>query len=120
MSVQAGYVVNCLITGNKTNGSDNNANYGGGIDVSFSGTGNPVYIINCTVADNEVTGRGGGIGGKTSTNVVQIENCIFYNNTARTSLADTNNVGIGGVDCTIAYSLWPEAIEADGNLKGDI
>lgn len=123
VSATSGYIVNCLIDGNSTGGSENNANYGGGIDFSMATapTGPEtasVFVINCTVVNNTVSGRGGGIGGA-NVSYLQATNCIFANNTARATALESNNVYLGVGTSVIKNSLWAEAEIANGNLNSD-
>ena len=116
VSATGGLIVNCLIVNNETGGFDNNGNYGGGIDLTLAA--NQVQIINCTLADNHVSGKGGGIGFKADQEKhVYIKNCIVWDNTARASAAATNNISELSTEspATLQYTLWKETESENGN-----
>ena len=125
VSIKTGYVVNCLVEGNKIGGTANNANYGGGIDCSMvtepAGEEIVAHVINCTVVGNDATsGRGGGIGfgNKGSSEVV---NCIVVDNVARPeSTPAGSNVFLGPESTAeVTYTIWPESEGGVGNLNAE-
>ena len=66
-------VTNCLFIGNESTGS-----HGGGI---FCGSSNPT-ITNCTFSNNIAADMAGGLFGGGETTVADLNNCIFWGNSA--------------------------------------
>lgn len=98
-------IVSCLFSGNK-------ADNGGGV---YNESSNPI-IVNSTFSGNQAdagseNGRGGGMYNDTSSNSVNIDNSIFWNNTAgfSTSVTDAQIHSEGtspSVDFTCIKGGW--------------